>query len=214
MGHIFDLLRGYLVHYGYLTVAVVLLLENAGVPVPGETILLAATFLAYSEHHLRLPYIILVGTCAATFGDNLGYAIGHYGGRRLLERYREFFHISREHLERGERLFARYGAPTILFARFVFGMRVIAGPLAGVLRMRWKEFALFNVIGAALWVTTISGIGYLSGRHWVTVVTWLKEADFVIGGLAVAAVLYLVWRSRRKKRAAQRQAAESANDHD
>src|SRR5581483_1232757 len=110
MGHIFDLLRGYLAQYGYWTIAVVLLLENAGVPLPGETILLAAAFLAYSEHRLRLPWIIVAGTCAATLGDNLGYAIGHYGGRRVLERYRKFFHISRDHLDRGERLFARYGA--------------------------------------------------------------------------------------------------------
>lgn len=211
MGHVFDLLRGYLAHYGYWTVAGVLLLENTGVPVPGETILLVAAFAAYSEHHLRLPYIILVGTCAATLGDNLGYAIGYYGGRPLLERYREFFHISREHVERGEHLFARHGAPTILFARFVFGMRVIAGPLAGVLRMPWRKFALFNAMGAALWVTTISSLGYSSGQHWRAVMTWLKEADYAIVGLVVAVVLFIWWRHRRNKRAPE---PESANDGD
>src|SRR5581483_389238 len=213
MGHLFDLLRSYLVHYGYWTVAAVLLLENAGVPVPGETILLAAAFLAYSEHRLRLPYLILVATCAATFGDNMGYAIGHYGGRRVLDRYRKFFRISREHVEKGERLFARYGAPTILFARFVFGMRVIAGPLAGVLRMPWKEFAVYNAIGAALWVTVITMLGYLSGRHWATVLKFLKEADFVIAGVAAAVIIFLWWRHRRNQRAAS-QVAESANHRD
>lgn len=212
MGHLFDLLRSYLTQYGYWTVAAVLLLENAGVPVPGETILLAAAFLAYSEHHLRVPYLILVATCAATFGDNMGYAIGHYGGRRVLERYRKFFHVSREHQEKGERLFARYGAPTILFARFIFGMRVIAGPLAGVLRMPWKEFAVFNAIGAALWVTTITMLGYFSGRHWAAVLKFLKEADFAIAGVAVAVVVFFWWRHRRNKRASQ--VAKSANHRD
>ena len=199
MGHIFEILRGCVVQYGYWTVAVILLLENAGVPLPGETILLAAAFLAYSEHHLRLPWIIVVGTCAATFGDNLGYAIGHYGGRPLLDRYRRFFHVSPHHLDRGERLFARYGAPTILFARFVFGMRVIAGPLAGVLRMPWKTFAVFNAIGAALWVTAIATVGYFSGRHWQTLVTWFKRADIAIVAAVVAIILFLVWRHRRSR---------------
>ena len=69
--HIFDLLRGYLAHYGYWTVAAALLLENAGVPVPGETVLLLASFTAFSEHRLRLPYVIVVGLCAATVGDNI-----------------------------------------------------------------------------------------------------------------------------------------------
>ena len=87
--HVFDLLRDYLAHYGYWAVAAALLLENAGLPVPGETMLLLASFLAFSEHHLRLPYIILVGVGAATIGDNLGFLLGHYGGEPLLERYRK-----------------------------------------------------------------------------------------------------------------------------
>ncbi|HZU42622.1 MAG TPA: DedA family protein [Terriglobales bacterium] len=213
MGHIFDVLRGYLVHYGYWTVAAVLLLENAGVPVPGETILLAAAFLAHSDHRLRVPYLILVGTCAATFGDNVGYAIGHYGGRRVLERYREFFHISREHVARGERLFARYGAPTILFARFVFGMRVIAGPLAGVLRMHWKKFAVFNAIGATLWVSTITMLGYLAGKNSAAVVKFLREADYAIVALVVVVGLYLWWRQRKNPREKTR-VTDSANHDD
>src|SRR3989442_2003027 len=85
--HIVDLLRSLLAHYGYGAVAGALLLENAGLPVPGETVLLLASFLAYSEHRLRLPYIILIGICAATVGDNLGFAIGVYGGPGLLGRF-------------------------------------------------------------------------------------------------------------------------------
>src|SRR5216683_5618010 len=137
--HIFDLLRNALVQYGYWAVAVTLLLENTGLPLPGETILLLASFLAYSEHSLRLPWIIAVGVCAATLGDNLGFAIGFYGGRRLLERYQKTLHIRPDVIARGEELFARYGAATIFVARFIAGMRIIAGPLAGVLRMSWRK---------------------------------------------------------------------------
>ena len=91
--YILELLRNALVHYGYWAVAVALLLENAGIPAPGETILLMASFLAYSQHELQLPWIIVVATIAATVGDNLGFAMGYYGGRPLLTRYQSFFRI-------------------------------------------------------------------------------------------------------------------------
>ena len=123
--HILDLLRDFLAHYGYGAVALALLLENAGLPVPGETVLLLASFLAYSEHRLRLPYIIIVAIGAATLGDNLGFWIGHRGGRPLLEKYQHIFHVSRDTLLRAEKMFQRYGPPTVFLARFIFGLRVI-----------------------------------------------------------------------------------------
>jgi membrane protein DedA with SNARE-associated domain len=195
--HILDLLRGALVQYGYWAVAAALLLENAGVPVPGETVLLLASFLAYSERNLHLGWIIFVGTLACTVGDNAGYAIGHYGGRPLLERYRNVFRIGDAALERGERLFERYGSVTILFARFVFGMRVIAGPLAGVLRMPWKKFAIFNLMGAALWVSAISLAGYFFGSRWGTLMHFIKRFDLVLGGVFVLLAAFVWWRSRK-----------------
>src|SRR5437667_1771984 len=95
MGHaIFDSLRALIADYGYWAVALALLCENAGIPVPGETTLLLASFLAYSEHKLDLGWIIVVGTSAAAIGDNIGYGLGHFGGRPLLDRYRRFFRIS------------------------------------------------------------------------------------------------------------------------
>jgi membrane protein DedA with SNARE-associated domain len=195
--HIFDMLRGALVHYGYWAVAAALLLENAGVPLPGETVLLLASFLAYSERDLQLPWIILVGTLAATVGDNLGYALGHYGGRPLLERYRSIFRVSDAALVRGEGLFGRYGALTILFARFVFGMRVIAGPMAGVLRMPWRRFAVFNLMGAALWVAVIACLGYSFGSRWNVLMHFMQRFDLVLVAAFVLIVAVLWWRNRR-----------------
>jgi membrane protein DedA with SNARE-associated domain len=196
--HIFDLLRSALAHYGYWAIAVALLLENAGVPVPGETVLLLASFLAYSEHDLRVPWIIVVGTVAATLGDNLGFAIGHYGGRRLLDRYRKTFRVSDDAVVRGEGLFLRYGAITILFARFVFGMRVIAGPMAGVLRMPWKKFAVFNFLGAGLWVTVISVVGYVFGSRWKLLMHFMRRFDLVLVVVFVLMLGVMWWRSRRQ----------------
>lgn len=194
--HIFDLLRGLLAEYGYWAVATALLLENAGVPVPGETVLLLASFLAYSERTLQFGWIVLIGTLAATIGDNLGYVIGQRGGRRLLDRYRNSLHISDRVLDRGERLFANFGPATILFARFVFGMRVIAGPLAGVLRMPWRKFAVFNLLGAALWVTIISFAGYAFGSHWNLLMHFMERFNFFLAALFVAMGLALWWRVR------------------
>jgi membrane-associated protein len=191
-------LREFIATYGYWAVALVLLCENAGIPVPGETTLLLASFLAYSEHQLQLGWIIVVGTCAATLGDNLGYALGLYGGRPLLDRYRRFFRIPSTALERGERMFARYGAAVVFFARFVFGMRFIAGPLAGVLRMKWRAFAIFNFLGAVVWVTVIASIGYLFGQHWRILLRTLHRINLAAVIVAAAVVLYLWWKYRRQ----------------
>jgi len=194
---ILDFLRSAVVQYGYWAVGAALLLENAGIPVPGETILLLASFLAYSEHDLQLSWIMVVGTIAATLGDNLGFALGFHGGRPLLGRYQSIFRIQKSTIEQGERLFARYGAATVFFARFVFGMRIIAGPLAGVLRMPWKRFAVFNFMGATVWVTVISSVGYFFGRHWEKLQRGMKRFDIVVAILVVLVAVFLWWRGRR-----------------
>jgi len=194
---ILDFLRNAVVHYGYWAVGAALLIENAGIPVPGETILLLASFLAYSEHDLRLSWIIVVATIAATLGDNLGFALGYYGGRPLLERYRTAFRIQEATLVRGEGLFARYGAVTIFFARFVFGMRIVAGPMAGVLRMPWRKFLIFNFLGAGLWVAVISCAGYLFGQHFGRLEREIKRFDIAAAVVVLVLLGFLWWRNRR-----------------
>ncbi len=197
MPHLFTILERHFHQHGYWTVFFTLLLENAGVPVPGETVLLLASFLCYTQKDVRLPYIILIGITAATLGDNAGYALGHRGGRPLLERYRHLFRISPRHLRRGENLFARYGAVTVFFARFVFGMRVIAGPLAGVLHMPWKKFVLYNAAGATLWVAAIACVGYFFGQHQETLLKDLRDFQWLVAGIAVLGALAWWWRRRR-----------------
>ena len=199
---ILELLRNAVVHYGYWAVGAALLAENAGVPVPGETILLLASFMAYSEHDLRLRWIVLVATIAATLGDNLGFALGYHGGRPLLVRYQALFRIQQCTLERGEKLFARYGAVTIFFARFVFGVRIIAGPMAGVLRMPWRTFMVYNFLGAALWVMVISSAGYLFGQHWERLARDVKYIDIAAAILLLLAAAFAWWRNQRRHRRA------------
>jgi len=202
MSDLLELLRGFFDQYGYWTVFVALLLENAGVPVPGETVLLFASFLAYDEQELRLRYIMLVGIAAATLGDNIGYWIGRKGGRPLLDRYTHLFRIPASVIEKGEGVFAKYGSATVFFARFVFGMRIIAGPMAGVLRMDWKKFSIFNFLGAALWVTVISIVGYKFGEEWESLVRVMGRVNLVISIIALW-VGYMVWRAYRTRKKQQ-----------
>jgi membrane protein DedA with SNARE-associated domain len=200
MHHItFDWLRAFIANYGYWAVALALLAESAGLPVPGEITLLVASVIAYSEHRLHLGWIIVAGTAAATLGGIVGYAVGHYGGRPLLDRYQALLRIKPATLQRGEEIFQRYGAIAIFLSRFIFGMRVLAGPLAGVLRMRWQSFAIYNFLGAAAWVTVISGAGFLFGQHWHELLHAMQRFNIAVAIVAVAGVLFLWWTRRRNQ---------------
>lgn len=195
---IFDSLNTFVADYGYWAVAVALLCESAGVPVPGEVTLLLASFRAYSEHRLHLGWIIVVGSCAGALGGSLGYAVGYHGGRPLLDRYQSILRIRPALLKRGEDMFVRYGAAAIFTSRFIFGMRVFAGPLAGVLRMRWRTFAILNFLGAVAWVTTIASVGYLFGQHWRRLLRIMQRFNIAVLIVGAILILYLGWRYRRQ----------------
>lgn len=199
MDFFFEFLKGHFHQHGYWTVAIALLLENAGIPVPGESILLFASFLAFSEGSMRLPLLIPLAIAACAVGDNLGYWIGVHGGRPLLERYQRIFRISPQRLAKAEETFARFGAPTVFMARFIFGLRVFAGPLAGVLKMPWRRFLIFNILGAVVWVTTICVVGALFGRHWDRMLRLLGEVNTGFLVVAAVAIAILWWHYRFKK---------------
>jgi len=173
-------------------------LENAGVPVPGETVLLLASFLAYSEHQLHLSHIIVVAIIAAVVGDNIGYALGRYSGRPMLERYRKVFFIRSDTIAKAERLFERHGAKTILLARFIAGVRIVAGPLAGALHMSWLKFLVCNCVGAIVWVLVISGVGYWFGEYEEQIIRLLHHVNLVVFLVALAAAVFVWWRWARK----------------
>jgi membrane-associated protein len=198
MHWIFESARHYLHHYGYWAVLFALLGENAGLPLPGETILILASFAAYRGHHLKLPWVILVAICACTAGDNIGYWIGRSGGRPLLERYKNLFRIRDETIRAGEEFLQRRGSLAIFLARFIAGMRIVAGPLAGVLRMDWKRFLLANAAGAAAWVMVIGCVGYFFGSQYDALLRVLKGSEIVILVVVIGAAWWF-WRRRKKQ---------------
>jgi len=200
MDGILNILRQFLLDWGYWAVALGLMLENAGIPVPGETILILASVLSYNTHELHLPWIIVVGTIAATTGDNIGYWIGRRGGRPLLERWKHFFHISSEHIQSAENLIHKHGSVAIFFARFVAGARIIAGPLAGVLCMKWPRFALFNFLGAVVWVSVIATLGYIFGSQLDRLLAFMKDFNWAVLAIIVAGALFYWWKRRHAAR--------------
>ena len=190
---------------GYSALFALVFAESAGLPVPGETALLAAGVLA-GAGHLALPGVIAVAAVAAILGDNLGYWLGRRGGRAILTR-RGPFHAHRVRaLERGERFFARHGAKTILVGRFVPGVRVVAAVVAGASAMPWRSFAAFNVTGASVWATTVAGLAALVGPAGAAA---FSTAALVSAGLAGVG-LALHARRRTKARPALAPASEPA----
>lgn len=186
-------------HYGYLAVGGLLFLEDFGVPVPGETTLIAAAVFA-GTGQLNIILVFLVGFAAAILGDNLGFVIGTYGGRRLLERFGKYIFLTAERLDKAENYFNKKGGRIVIVARFIEGLRQANGIIAGLSDMHWTKFLGYNAIGAALWVGLWCSVGYFGGQYINTFLHY--ELIFGIASLGGAAVYggYRLFRSKRKSK--------------
>ncbi|MEA2351438.1 MAG: hypothetical protein QOG86_2379 [Thermoleophilaceae bacterium] len=181
---------------GYIALAALIGGETMGIPLPGETALIAGGVLA-SEGHLSIELVILVAAAAAIVGDNVGFWLGRKGGRRLLELPGPLQEHRRRLIERGERIFARHGGKTVFFGRWFSGLRIASAWLAGVNRMPWPTFLVYNALGGAAWAVSVGMLSYWAGHSADNV---LKTVG--LGGLAVALVAlgaFGVWRWRRSR---------------
>jgi membrane protein DedA with SNARE-associated domain len=196
---VFGHLQPVLEHYGYLAVGGFVLLEDFGVPVPGETILIAAAIFAGSGH-MNIAVVILVAVLGAIIGDNIGFVIGQFGGRPLLERYGRYILLTPERLDDAESFFNRHGGKVVTIARFVEGLRQANGLLAGTVGMHWAKFVAFNALGAVLWVGTWSAVGYFAGQNITTIYSAIERYKwYAIGALVVVAALLITRRIRRSR---------------
>jgi membrane-associated protein len=191
-----QIIRSVLDHWGYLALAGALLGESAGLPLPGETILIFASFLAHKGTSLHIQWIILVGIAAAVLGDNLGFLVGRHIGPRLIRWIAKTFHME-EDVAAAKDQIRRHGAATVFWARYIFVLRTITGPVAGALGMEWKEFFLFNVLGAASWVTAIALTAYVFANEFQNLMGFLEKVSWAIAG-TVFAVGFFVWRHKKK----------------
>jgi membrane protein DedA with SNARE-associated domain len=149
--------------FGYPLLFVLVMSESSGVPIPGETTLIAAAVLA-SEGKLHIALVIPIAAAGAIVGDNIGYLIGRKGGRWLLERPGAFRRQRLEALNVGEPFFEKHGPKAVFFGRFLLGLRVWASWLAGTTRMRWSSFAVWNALGGICWASAIGLAAYYLGH--------------------------------------------------
>ena len=181
-------------HYGYLVVLFGVMLESTGVPLPGETILLAAGVLV-QRGHLDLGYAIAFGILGAVIGDQIGYWVGREGGRPFVLRWGRYVWITPERLGRAEAFFARHGGKAVFLARFFSGLRVFGALVAGMSRMHWRTFIFYNALGGAVWAAAVVSVGYLLGGSLGLVERWTGRASAILGGLLLLGVaLYLAYR--------------------
>jgi len=192
-------------HWGYIAIFFFVVLGNMGLPLPEETILVLAGYLVWTGE-LRLPIVLAVGTLSAIVGDNLGYWIGREFGRKAIERYGHWILATPKRMESIECVVVRYGARAVFAARFLPGLRFLAGPTAGATGLPPLPFFMANVLGAAFYVPIGVGLGYLVGYGLGDYVARLEHIVgrleyFVLLLALLLTITYLAWRFFRAKHA-------------
>ncbi len=206
---LFQTLSLFFARYGYWAIFFGVMLENAGLPVPGETVLLFAGFLAF-RGDISLGRAILTGIIAASLGDSLGYCLGRFAGTAFVAKYVRRFKVLSRRFDRAQVHFLRHGHWAVFVGRFITGLRVFAGPLAGIFRMAYLRFLFFNFSGALIWATAVACVGFFFGSSWQDLVAFVgkfHEAVLVVAGVAALAAVIIYFRRRsRGRRATGREA--------
>ena len=184
--------------YGYAVVFGGVFLENTGLPVPGETMLLAGAALAH-QGRLSLTWVIAIAIAGATLGDNLGFFIGRHGGRRIAERHGWRVGLTADRLVAFDQFFRQHGPKTVFAARFITGLRVVGAVLAGGSGMSWPVFLFYNATGAIVWCTAVAFAGYSLAYSWETLERWIGRTGLVALVLVLAVGIIGLLRARRNR---------------
>ena len=190
-------------HYGYWAIALLLLLENIGVPVvPGEFALIAgAIFAGTGRAGLNVAVVGVIAVICCFVGAEIGYAIGRFGGRALVLRYGRYVFVREHHLDRAEAAVVKYGGVLVVIARFIVGLREFNGIIAGVTGMPARRFLFYNGVGAAVWVAVWVSAGYLAGDHINAIYRdATRYSAYVLATVVALLVAYVAWRMRSRRR--------------
>jgi membrane protein DedA with SNARE-associated domain len=196
---------GWLESYGYLVVFLLVMIESIGVPVPGETALVGAALYAGSTDKLEIWWIVAVAIAGAVVGDNIGFAIGRFGGAKLLLRYGHKIHLHEARLKIGIWLFRRHGGKVVFWGRFVSILRTWAAFLAGANHMEWRRFLFYNAAGGTVWAALYAVAYYEFGGALRKLSTTI---DIVLGVTGTAILLAFVIWSKRKEAELQERAEQ------
>ncbi len=195
--------------YGYLAVILFVGMESIGIPLPGESTLIAAALYAGATHQLNIVGVGAVAAAAAIVGDNLGYALGRSGGQRLAERYGRYVHLTESRMVVSRYLFRRHGGNVVLFGRFIALLRTFAAFLAGMNRMPWRRFLVNNATGGVLWAGLWTFGAYQLGNAAASVGTTVTVVGIALTILLTVVVVIVMRRSygRLEARALAEEAA-------
>jgi membrane protein DedA with SNARE-associated domain len=185
--------------YGYAVVFVGVLLESAGVPVPGETALLGGAAMAQFGR-LSLIRVIATAVVAAIIGDNTGFFVGRHGGRALVTRHGSKIGVTAARLRQFDGFYERYGPQTVFIARFVTGLRVVGAVLAGSSGLQWRIFVLFDALGALVWSTAVAAAGYSLAYSWDTLERWIGRSGVIALVIVTLVGALMVFRWHRDSR--------------
>jgi membrane protein DedA with SNARE-associated domain len=191
LGHFGEDLATLTKEYGLFAVFAILALEALGAPLPGETLLIFASVLV-ARGEMSLPALLLSAWTGSVLGDNVGYFIGRTVGRATLSRYGAKIGLTEARMSEIERVFLRYGAATVLFARFFSILRQLNGIVAGMLKMPWWRFLVFNALGAALWVSVWVFAATYFSRYLAVVGQLAHHTDLVAMALGIGALIVLL----------------------
>ena len=189
--------------YGYLAVFVFVGIESLGIPVPGETMLVTAAIYAGTTGRLSIFWVIVASSAGAIVGDNIGYVIGRTGGYRLLKRYGRYIRLEENRLRLGQYLFDKHGSKVVFFGRFVSVLRIFAAFLAGVNRMHWRRFLIFNAAGGIIWSMIYGVAAYLLGKQLLQL---SGRVDLVLAIMGVAVIIAAIVVLRRNEARLQKEA--------
>jgi membrane protein DedA with SNARE-associated domain len=186
-------------NHGYLAVGLLVCLDNGGIPVPGQTILVAAAVYA-GAGRLAFPAVLALAVAAAVVGDTAGYLIGRSGGRAFVARWGRYVLLTPARLRRTEDFFERHGGAVVTWARFVDVLRQANGIIAGTVAMPWRRFMACNALGAVLWAGVWGGLGYAAGTHIGPVYAAVVRYQFLLLAVLATVVVLLVIRHLRRRR--------------
>lgn len=183
-------------HYGYLAVSLGIGIESIGIPFPGETIVVAAAVYA-GAGYLSLVWVIVFASIGAILGDNIGYVLGMYGGRRFLERFGKHIRIHPKHLEHAEAYFKKHGGKTVFWGRFVSILRMWSAFLAGTHRMPWQTFLYYNALGGIVWSIVFGFLGYTLGKN-LSLLSMIIHTVGIIGIGVIIVLLIFVYKAWKR----------------
>jgi membrane protein DedA with SNARE-associated domain len=202
-------LTEFIVHYatlvisktGYIGIGILMTMESMIMPVPSEAVMPFAGFLWF-EHKLSFWGIVLASTAGSIIGSLISYCMGAYGGRPLVKKFGKYLLLNEHHLDRTERFFAKHGEITIFISRFIPVVRHLISIPAGLGRMNVARFSLYTIVGAALWNSFLTWLGYRLRDNWETIRQYTEVIDIVLVVLILAAIAFFVYKQVQSMRRA------------